>query len=224
MNSVRPSPFPGTSTAPASIRTTGPLGRQDLAKADPQTVQALEEKAEDLFEATNWAVEEWDLAMKGAIQSAKYAECVSTKAAHCTELGGTSCPGASATPDRARDGIVISCSRCGRASEDDIDDAVDARAETSTSPLHRTKEELGLQGLHDAHQHRRVSAGSIAERGSNDVNGDASSIGQIEAMAPVIVLCHNPVTNKDHPACGAPGLAPRLGEHPLQHRPQHRQG
>src|SRR5262249_30391116 len=51
-----------------------------------------------------------------------------------------------------------------------------------------------------------------AERGSNDVNGDASSIAEVSRLAPVIVLCHNPVTSKDHPACGAPGLAPRLGD------------
>jgi hypothetical protein len=31
-------------------------------------------------------------------------------------------------------------------------------------------------------------------------------------MAPVIVLCHNPVIKTDHTACGAEGLSPRLGD------------
>jgi len=40
----------------------------------------------------------------------------------------------------------------------------------------------------------------------------AGALGAIAAMPPVIVLCHNPVTDKDHPACGPAGLEARLGD------------
>ncbi|WP_437808198.1 hypothetical protein [Sorangium sp. So ce1078] len=39
--------------------------------------------SEDLFEATNWATEEWDLAMKTAIQTSRLVECRKTGGADC---------------------------------------------------------------------------------------------------------------------------------------------
>ena len=61
------------------------LNAQIAAATDPTTVAnlktqlaAAEQEGEDLFEATNWAVQEWDLAMKAAIQTSRYVECKRT--------------------------------------------------------------------------------------------------------------------------------------------------
>ncbi len=183
--------------------TTG-LSAQDLANASPADVQAAEQKAEDLFEATNWAVQEWDVAMKTAIQSAKYGECVSTKAAHCADLA-SSVPGANCNQP-----VPAACHSLfpmWTGQQDDIDDAV--AIARNLDVCHRTK------GWTDKSCSALIDQGVSAlqqERGANDVNGDAFSIGQVLKLDPVIVLCHNPVTSKDHPVCGAPGLAPRLGD------------
>jgi len=181
--------------------TTG-LSATDLSKADPATIKAAQEKAEDLFEATNWAVQEWDVAMKGAVQSAKYAECVATNAANCGALGGSTAV-CSLPPAQACHALFPMW----KGQQDDIDDAVDiARAQ---DVCHRTKGWDATEckaGVDAAVQNLQK------ERGANDVNADAVSIGEVLKLNPVIVLCHNPVTDKDHPACGRPGLAPRLGD------------
>ncbi|MFO0759120.1 MAG: hypothetical protein U0359_21690 [Byssovorax sp.] len=67
------------------IETEKAKDSPDQSKIDELNKQIADaQKAgQDLFEATDWAVQEWDLAMKTAVQSARYVECKKT--------GGTDC-------------------------------------------------------------------------------------------------------------------------------------
>ncbi|MEO7331629.1 MAG: hypothetical protein ABI193_23845, partial [Minicystis sp.] len=57
----------------------------DQKKIDALNAQIADatKAGEDLFEATDWAVQEWDLAMKTAVQTARLVECKKTGGADC---------------------------------------------------------------------------------------------------------------------------------------------
>lgn len=139
--------------------------------------------SKDLFEATNWATEEWDLAMKTAIQTARLVECRRT--------GGDAADCKSRFP-------------MWTGQQDDIDEAV-----AFSRDLNTCRREKGW----DAKECDDAAVAAAAELSSRR-GGDADTlaIGEVVKMKPVIVLCHNPVVNDDHPACGAEGLSPRLGD------------
>ncbi len=137
---------------------------------------------EDLFEATNWAVEEWDLAMKTAVQSAKLVECRRTGQDDC----------ANRFPMWS-------------GQQDDFDDAVSiVREQTSCLREHA----WDMDACEDVVD-KRVAA--LAEERGDENDRDALIIGVIVKMEPIIVLCHNPLADGDHPSCGD-DVAPRLGD------------
>jgi hypothetical protein len=140
-----------------------------------------------LFDPTNWATVEWDLAMKTAVQTSRLLECRATG-------GGTDCD--SAYP-------------MWRGQQDDIDEAV--RIARDVDVCRRTQSWTSADCVALAHTEAQAVA---AERAGSA--GDpmlASALGDIAAMPPVIVLCHNPVIDgDDHDACGPTGLEPRLGD------------
>ncbi|MEA2700969.1 MAG: hypothetical protein QOI66_5240, partial [Myxococcales bacterium] len=136
-----------------------------------------------LFEATNWAALEWDLAMKTAVQTARLVECRKTKTADCDQTFPM-----------------------WKGQQDDNDEAV--RIARAVDACRRT-----TSWTNDAcNTTARMQAAAVAtERGAT---GDVSTlaIGEIAAMPPVVVLCHNPVVAADHPACGKAGLEVRTGD------------
>jgi hypothetical protein len=136
---------------------------------------------EELFEATDWAVQEWDLSFKATINSTRYAECMKT--------GGT-------VDQCAKDYPMWS------GQQDDIDDASEITRDLYA--CYRTQGWGNAGCISDAQ--------NAANALPTTPDANKSAIGSVIAMDPVIVLCHNPVTDKDHKACGAPGLAPRLGD------------
>jgi hypothetical protein len=136
-----------------------------------------------LFDPTNWAAVEWDLAMRTAVQTARLVECRKT--------GAPDCDAAFAM---------------WRGQQDDNDEAVRIARDVDACRRARGWDNQECVSL------AASEAGALAaERGTPD--GDSTTaIGAIAAMAPVFVLCHNPVVDGDHPACGAAGLSPRTGD------------
>jgi len=138
---------------------------------------------EDLFEATGWAVEEWDVAMKTAIQTARLVECRRT--------GGADCD--------ARYPMWT-------GQQDDFDDAMELSRD-----VNRCFREQAWDTSKCTAMANEGAAKIAAERGDPN-DRDAAAIGHIVAMNPVIVLCHNPVIKTDHPSCGEEGRKTRLGD------------
>jgi hypothetical protein len=136
-----------------------------------------------LFDPANWATVEWDLAMKTAVQTSRLVECRKTAGADCD----------SKYP-------------MWRGQQDDNDEAV--RIAHDVDACRRTN---GWDAQQCADLATSEATAVANERGTAD--GDSTlAIGAIAAMPPVLVLCHNPVVAGDHPACGAAGVAPRLGD------------
>jgi hypothetical protein len=136
-----------------------------------------------LFEPTEWATQEWDLAMRTAIQTARLTEC--------RRVGDTGCE----TKFPMWTG-----------QQDDIDEAV--RIGRDVTACRRTQ---GWTASACGDMARTAAAAVAAERGHPGDPGTLA-IGEIVAMPPALVLCHNPVDSTDHPACGAAGLAVRTGD------------
>jgi hypothetical protein len=174
-------------------------------KALEAQLKAELDKGEDLFEATNWGVEEWDLAMKTAIQTARQVECKKT--------GGTDCA--------AKFPMWV-------GQQEDIDEAV---AMSRALDLCRRKAALGStdptsQDDSDKLEAARKAgwtaqscvdevvkaADALAQQRQDPSDVSANAMKTVVPMDPVIVLCHNPVIQSDHPACGPLGLSPRLGD------------
>jgi hypothetical protein len=136
-----------------------------------------------LFDPTNWATVEWDLAMKTAVQTARLVECRKT--------GGTGCD----------DSFPM-----WKGQQDDNDEGV--RIARDVDACRRAQ---GWNAPACTDMATSEAAAVAAERGGSD-SASTLAIGTIAAMPPIIVLCHNPVVAADHPACGDVGLAPRTGD------------
>jgi hypothetical protein len=136
------------------------------------------------FDPTDWAVQEWDLALKTAIQTSRLTECRKVG-------GGSDCD------------IHYPM---WRGQQDDNDEAVAISREFNAC---QRAQGWGNPSCASA----AVSAAqAVAAARGNAQDPSTLAIGQIVSMAPVITLCHDPVVASDHPACGKPGLAPRLGD------------
>jgi hypothetical protein len=142
------------------------------------------ESNEDLFEATDWAVQEWDLAMKTAVQTARLTECRRTGQGGCDE----------AYP-------------MWRGQQDDIDDAVDIiRDQAICLRKNGWKMEACAAEIDAATQALE------AERGGVEGGRDTNAMNAILKMDPILVLCHAPPIETDHPSCGGANVKPRLGD------------
>jgi hypothetical protein len=162
-------------------------------------------KGEDLFEATNWAVQEWDLALKASIQTARMAECKKT--------GGTDCnkqfPMWVGQQEDIDEAVAMSreldvCRRKAAAGATDPTTATDSDALEAARKSGWTAQSC-VDGV-------KAAATALASQRNDPGDASAAAMAVIVPAAPVIVLCHNPVQEGDHPSCGALGLSPRLGD------------
>jgi hypothetical protein len=199
----------------STTTTVNSLEAQIAATTDPTALATLqtqlaaaEKQGEDIFEATNWAVQEWDLALKTAIQTARLVECKRT--------GGTAASCAQQFPmwvgQQEDNDEAVRISRdldfCRRNA------AGGTGNEGVTAPDSTTADAARTAGWTSATCLANVTTATqalAAERG-NASDPSALAMNAVLALDPVLVLCHNPVTVDDHPACGALGLAPRLGD------------
>jgi hypothetical protein len=161
-------------------------GSANKAKIDAlqKQILAAQQKGENLFEATDWAVQEWDLALKTSIQTARLVECKRTSAP--AEVAGC------ATKFPMWTG-----------QQDDIDEAIAIARELNA--CRRQKGWADASCAADA----KAAAGALPEQVGQ---ANKAAIGEVVAMPTVLVLCHNPVIKGDHAACGKEGLTARLGD------------
>jgi hypothetical protein len=172
---------------------------KDTLKAQIAAEQA---KGEDLFEATNWGVLEWDLALKTAIQTARLVECRKTKQDNC-EGQFPMWTGQQEDNEEAVN-IARELDACRRKAAAAVSDTL--KGDALKTARDAAWNDAACLAAVDA-----ATAALKAERvGSTDSSTDAMAT--ISKMEPVIVLCHNPVMAGDHSKCGDIGLAPRLGD------------
>jgi hypothetical protein len=136
-----------------------------------------------MFDPTNWAVEEWDLALKTAVQTARLVECRRT--------GGADCEAAYPM---------------WTGQQEDNDEAV--RIAHDVQVCQRS---VGWDAEQCA-DYARDAARELARARGNENDPATLAIGEVVTLPSVIVLCNNPVEDSDHPACGRRGLAPRPGD------------
>ncbi len=135
------------------------------------------------FDPTDWGVEEWDLALKTAVQTARLTEC--------RRAGGGNCD---------------ADYPMWRGQQDDNEEAVAISREFNACQRARGWGEKSCAD--DA----RAAARALAAARGNADDPSTLAIGEIVSMPPVLTLCHDPVQTSDHPDCGPRGLAPRLGD------------
>ena len=146
-----------------------------------------------LFDPTNWAVLEWDLAMRTAVQTSRLTEC------------------RRAGPGSAEPQGCDAAYPMWTGQQDDIDEAT--RIARDLDACHREKGWASSTADPCADLVASATAAVSAERGGGaEADTDAAAIAAVLRMPPVVVLCHNPVSDKDHPACGKAGLVARTGD------------
>jgi hypothetical protein len=190
------------------------LNAQIAATSDSKTKQALQaqlsqviQQGEDLFEATEWAVEEWDIALRTAVQTARLTECRRTAGTNCD----TQWPmwvgqqeDNEAAVQIARE--VGACRRKAALGSTDPSTIIDS------SNLEKQRAAAWTTPNDACAQIATQMANDLATERKDPADPSAAAIGQIVGQNPILVLCHNPVIESDHPACGALGLSPRLGD------------
>ena len=139
----------------------------------------------DLFEATDWAVLEWDLALKAAIRVSRQVECTRT----------------TGNPSSCKEQYPMWSGQ-----QDDTEDAIFAGRELSLCRRANGYDSATCLDELDANLDKIAS-----ERGDPD-DKNVAAMRSVMKMQPMIVLCHNPVIAGDNSACGAEGTKARLGD------------
>ena len=148
-------------------------------KTAPQAWYYTNKSNIDYWDGTNWATHEWDVALRHAVQSAKYAECTRTMSGADDVTRRDACntahPMVFGQMDVMPDVIAIASSvdQCRNKSLTDQDE--------------------GCSTLGDD---------LLAKRGYAAGDGNYEGIRAIVNMEEMIVLCHSPVLAGDHPSCG----------------------
>lgn len=130
---------------------------------------------QEFFEGTEWAAHEWDVAMRVAVQSAKYAECTRTYG-----YGG----------DADADGLDDACQAdfpLYSGQQDDNQDAINLAREVDDC----------RNGL----AHDGEDCGELAEKLASE-RGYKPGVVAIAKMDEMVVLCHGPVEANDPALCG----------------------
>ncbi len=183
--------------------TVNSLNAQIDAEKDANKKKILQQElagaqaaGENLFEATNWAVQEWDLALKTAVQTARLTECYRTKkdVAACK----AAFPMWVGQQDDNEEAVAMSrdLDICHRKAVTGDDDKARAAGWNSAACA------PGVSTAADA----------LAAQRGDPADVSAAAMKVVVPMDPVIALCHNPVIATDHPNCGKVGLSPRLGD------------
>jgi hypothetical protein len=138
---------------------------------------------QSLFTPTDWAVQEWDLAMKTAVQTARLVECRRTGGADCDSRFPV-----------------------WKGQQDDNDEGVRISREVNACRRKMGWTAAACDSL------AAMRADDLATERKTPGDPSTLAIGKIVTMQPVFALCHNPVIAGDHPACGKVGLAVRQGD------------
>lgn len=139
----------------------------------------------DFFDATREAAEEWDVAMRGAVQVAKYAECM--------RYGN----------------VVDEISPCSLT----FPGVVDGNFAEEEDAVFLVKEVQACRrdAVKAGKQDPVAECVGLADQLS-DQRGYAPAVRAIAKMPEMVVLCHSPVDALDPAVCGRPGTVARLGD------------
>lgn len=141
--------------------------------------------APEFFDATREAAEEWDVAMRAAVQTAKYAEC--------TRYGNLANP---AMPCALQYPGVIDGNYA------DEEDALFLVKEVQAC-----RREAVMAGKKDPVAECTPLADELSDK-----RGYSPSVRAIAKQPEMVVLCHSPVDGLDPDVCGKPGTIARLGD------------
>jgi len=136
-----------------------------------------------IYESTEFATWQWDAALRIAVQAARYAECVRTRTMSLLETPWWPNKIDSATLEDARN-------MCG-----------------AVFPIDQSYDDAELDKVRDINMCVKLGQTRDACRQSLAV-GPTS----VASMEPMAVLCHSPVLQSDHSACGKVGTVARPGD------------
>ncbi len=167
--------------------------RQRVAK--PVIWHIHENGATDMFAPTEWATLNWDVAMRAAVQTARYAECMKVESAAFTgDLGAARATCAEQYP-------------MWTGQVEDAEDAV--YVDRDATKCYRDSKSWGAGAcagtVDEAATRVKPAAGSHADAA-------AKIAAVLKAVPTMVTLCHNPVVEGDHPGCGPVGSPVRFGD------------
>jgi hypothetical protein len=159
-----------------------------------------------IYDSTEFATWQWDAAMRTAVQSARYVECVRTGTASLigSKWNDTSYYANGVAPQVSIDQIRGTC-----RSLFNIDNSHDDAELDSVRDMNICVR-MGKSRATCVAEKRDAECGQL--QGDDQVNCINRVVNSVAAMDPAVVLCANPVTDKDHPSCGAPGTVARPGD------------
>jgi hypothetical protein len=138
------------------------------------------------FEGTEWATHEWDVALRSAVQTALYSECVRTS---LTDATGTPLTEEGRREKCAYEHPVMF------GQMEVIQDAIAVAREVDDCRAKLPH----YQGVDCA----ALAPKLLSERGYVDeADKDRLGIIKLASMDEMVVLCHSPVLANDHPSCG----------------------
>lgn len=155
-----------------------------LRKEKPIVWHYADGSAPEYFDVTQEATDEWDAAMRAAIQTAKYAEC-------------------------KRYGNVVADAEC----RDSFPGVLDGNFADEEDTMFLVKEVNACrrQALRDKKADPIAECNGVADAlaDARKYSPAARAIAKLPAM---VTLCHSPVAEEDPEACGAKGTVARLGD------------
>ncbi len=141
--------------------------------------------APEFFDATREAAEEWDVAMRTAVQTAKYAEC--------TRYGNLAEP-------------AMPCNL-------QFPGAIDGNFADEEDALFLVREvQACRREARKAGKKDPVAECTGLVDQLSDQRAYAPSVRALAKMPEMVVLCHSPVDSNDPEVCGKPGTVARLGD------------
>lgn len=137
------------------------------------------------FEGTDWATHEWDVALRSAVQTAQYSECIRTTLHDAA--------GAPLTEQARRDQCAVAHPVI-FGQMDTIQDAIAIAREVDDCRNGKSF----YQGV----DCNALGPQLATERGYVDGDPDKAGLLKLMSMDEMVVLCHSPVLATDHPSCG----------------------
>jgi len=173
-------------------RCTLPFSKREVR---PVVWYYTKDSAVDYYGATDLATNDWDVAMKMAVRSAQYAECLGLGAPSCSKLEGDE--EATCVENLKELCYATAPVHFGQQTLND-----DLKAVSWEVKQCLKRNEFRAKGNdEDMYESCRSVAERVAQRRGLE-GQDLDAIVSLALMPSVVVLCHSPVEAGDHPFCG----------------------
>lgn len=144
------------------------------------------------FESTDWSAHEWDIAIRHAVSTARYAECIREVEKGQSNMTADKC---------AADFMPL------KGQSEDQQMAIRLATEVDACRNGRAYDNAADQGT-DKNKYGQFNCAPLADRLGKDWKASPEAIALAKADE-AVVLCHSPVEAGDHPLC-TPNNEPRL--------------